>query len=334
MSTKNDTNKSLSGLEESSSFWSGDLIPTLNNVYNIGLSSLRWARGYFTQLFTTTLTVSTIQPTVSNIALTGNLTVQNLTITGDLSVTNDLTVGGLLSANAIDAGATSLTSLDVIGDTTSNNVTANNTVTAANITANTAVSTNRIQTVSGGNITLANNLIPLTNNTVSLGSNSLRFAKTQSTNYYGPANYRTSFLNIGTGVSVTSTETLIQSFPASSNYDAGGFKIKFPTRGRYVIIIRLYFDKGVPLAFQYFDVKLKENGGSQGDFYRVTSVIDSTTLPTTTAYTNRPCDIVFSWVNTSGNDIVGIYGNSGNSDWTITNVYISSGIIHMVEQFE
>lgn len=104
MSNKGDVNKSLTG-GSGANIIGSDLIPSLDNVFKIGITSLRWAIGYINNIVTTSL--SAVNATISNI------------VTSSLS-TVDASISNVLSVNMISPEISNITVTgNVIGDNNS-----------------------------------------------------------------------------------------------------------------------------------------------------------------------------------------------------------------------
>ena len=124
-------------------------------------------------------------------------------------------------------------------------------------------------------------------------------------------------------VTVGVSDTLIQwTSPSYPRYDAGSFKFKFSTRGIYRIDLWINYDGGA--SDNYFDIKLKENGGAVSEYVRCY------TGPDTKADSN-PFYCTFYWLVFNVTDIVGVYGNRGAAD--VTGVKIKFAHISQIQRF-
>ncbi len=119
MSNKGDVNKSLTG-GSGDNIVDSDLIPSLDNVFKIGLTTLRWAVAYITNIVTSSL--STVNATISNILTVNTISpiTSTITVTGNVIGNNNTRELGSSSVpfaktHSIEVSTDKLTVLNPIG---------------------------------------------------------------------------------------------------------------------------------------------------------------------------------------------------------------------------
>lgn len=222
MSTKNDDNKSLTGEGPSSAqLLFTDIIPVLNNAYNIGNISLRWAIGYINQLIASTITATTA--TISNALSCSTFSASSATIstscscptittttiqptTSTINVTGNLATLGLAPSNSSQfVGTFSTPYNDIVGNTVtlgtlspiSSNITLTGNIVGNNNTRNvgssatpmsnvyaTTTNTNNIKAIST-TIRIESNVLPSTANSKLIGDLTTPFNRVCATNLNG-----------------------------------------------------------------------------------------------------------------------------------------------------
>lgn len=256
----------------------GNLVPSQNNAYEIGTNLLRWGNiETVAQSVSSNITVSTIFPvTGTKIYVHGHLI-------PDGDNTYDIGEPGIKWRNIYAAGQAD-------------------------------IDTALLSTLSSNNasLTLAKDILPNANNTISIGSNALRLNTVHNVRNYIPND------DSGTSFSSTSPITLLSggntpialtiSSPQYDNTDAYSFKI--PQKGYYIMSFSVTYDTG-PTS-NVVDMWIFNGNISQDQQY---ASFNTTSL--------TPSNITFSfWANSlTDNFTIFAYSNSVN----VTNFAIEWG---------
>ena len=244
-------------------------IPDQSNLYNLGSSTLLWNNGYFNNAFTNTLrgatgvitTYNSLTPVSNNNHNLGSSSLRYNTLHASnintqtfanqsgtsISVSTDLLPNGSrnIGTNSFPWNTIFTNSLSVLGDLLPPANNFYNLGSSLFIWASgffNTVRTNNLESILASVITLATNLIPSSNQTISLGSSSNQFLNFFTKNitvnladYVADITYGPLTLSAG-GLAKIDIGVL------PGPYDAGNNRIKFPTKGLYVIQLNIAAD--------------------------------------------------------------------------------------------